>query len=280
MKKESFIFDLGMNHGQDTEYYLWSGNKVLAIDADPNLIEKATKKYKNYIDEGKLTLINCAIDSNEVGFIDFYISEKDEWNSLKKEVAERKDSTKGVVKVQQMRLDTIIKQNGLPDYVKIDIEGYDIVALSTLEGLDIMPKFISCETECTGNEMITEAESLATLYQLKKLGYTKFKLVDQASLEVLSLKPYYGNKNFLNKAISKVLKTINKDIEIGHRKKMIDKFKYHFPATSSGVWGEDLDGEWMSFEDAEKALVMHRRDYFKLPSSVSYGFWCDWHAKY
>ena len=55
--------------------------------------------------------------------IDFFISEKDEWNSLKKEIAERKTSVKGVVKVGVRRLASLMDEFGVPYYCKIDIEG-------------------------------------------------------------------------------------------------------------------------------------------------------------
>ena len=40
------IFDVGMWNGEDTEYYLARGFKVVAIDADPKVIEKAKIRFK------------------------------------------------------------------------------------------------------------------------------------------------------------------------------------------------------------------------------------------
>ena len=42
---EKLIYDVGMHLGEDAEFYLSKGYKVIAIDADPNLIKLAKSRF-------------------------------------------------------------------------------------------------------------------------------------------------------------------------------------------------------------------------------------------
>ena len=42
----SLVYDVGMNNGDDTAYYLHLGYRVVAIDADPTLIERAKLRFE------------------------------------------------------------------------------------------------------------------------------------------------------------------------------------------------------------------------------------------
>ena len=44
-----FVFDLGMNNGDDTELYLRSGYKVVAVEANPILCASVAEKFKLFI---------------------------------------------------------------------------------------------------------------------------------------------------------------------------------------------------------------------------------------
>jgi hypothetical protein len=41
--RENLIFDIGMHVGEDTRYYLNTGFDVIAIEANPFLVEKSKK---------------------------------------------------------------------------------------------------------------------------------------------------------------------------------------------------------------------------------------------
>jgi FkbM family methyltransferase len=273
------IFDIGMHHGQDTAYYLSLGNRVVAVDADPTLIERAREKFKRQVAAGDLILVHCAIAEQEGQTLDFYLSNMDEWNSLRQEVAERRDAAKEIIKVQGRRLASLVGEYGSPYYCKIDIEGYDEVALTTLQGVQTLPTYISVETECSGDKGISEAEALQTLETLKSLGYRRFKLVDQATL--ISLSPdrkFYSLGYLARKAAGKLLKRLSPSAEIGYRKQLQRDLHYQFAETASGPFGEQLRGDWFDYPTSRELLLRQRRDYFKLPTASNYGFWCDWHA--
>ena len=52
------VFDVGMHQGEDTDYYLSKGYRVIAVDADPSLIERASQQFGEAEREGKLVLVN------------------------------------------------------------------------------------------------------------------------------------------------------------------------------------------------------------------------------
>jgi predicted RNA methylase len=53
-----------MYDGADTAYYLDSGYRVVAVDANPELVDKAKNKFAAQITSGQLTCINAAISAS------------------------------------------------------------------------------------------------------------------------------------------------------------------------------------------------------------------------
>jgi hypothetical protein len=48
------IYDVGIHDGNDTAYYLAEGYRVLAIDANPAHIERATKRFEHELNDERL----------------------------------------------------------------------------------------------------------------------------------------------------------------------------------------------------------------------------------
>ena len=55
------IYDVGLFEGEDTAYYLFRGYKVIAIDANPLMIERARLRFAEEISAKRLTLLNFGI---------------------------------------------------------------------------------------------------------------------------------------------------------------------------------------------------------------------------
>lgn len=86
---ENIIFDIGFHKGEDTLFYLLKGYRVIAVDADPDLINEWQNIFKKYIENGKLLLLNYVIsDTNDVD-TDFYISPNTIWSSTKVSISSR-----------------------------------------------------------------------------------------------------------------------------------------------------------------------------------------------
>lgn len=274
------IFDVGMWNGEDTEYYLARGFKVVAIDADPKVIEKAKIRFKTALKSKKLVLLNYVINDKDDQEVDFHISNIPGGSSLKYAISNKKASYSHTLKVKTKRLSSLIEEYGVPFYCKIDIEGSDSIALKTLSNLRILPKFISVETECLEkDEIMTREHSLVNLRNLYRLGYSGFKLIDQHNL--IELKPEmfsFIKRTFIDR-LKGVLRMYN-ILKLPPIKKILPgEFEYDFPYSASGPFGEDLAGDWLDYKKAENNFLLYRSLYFNLPINMNYIFWCDWHAK-
>src|SRR5687768_9038758 len=65
-KRHDLIFDVGMHRGEDTEFYLRKGFRVLAFEANPALVESATRRFRYFIDGGQLKIVAGAIVDPEL----------------------------------------------------------------------------------------------------------------------------------------------------------------------------------------------------------------------
>lgn len=237
--QKDLIIDVGMHHGNDTHFYLKKGFRVAAIEANPELVSKARIRFKEELSDGRLKIFELGIYEEE-GIFDFYINEtKDDWSSLIKGVGTRQDTKFHVVKVKCTTFDKILSEVGIPYYLKIDIEKADIYALQALKDFESKPKYISIE-----------AHSLDYLCLLKSFGYSKFKVINQA-------------KNHNVKCPNPPLEGVFVDQK--------------FTGLSSGPFGEESPGPWMTMEEAAYEWL-HRAMGHIDRSSVGAG-WYDFHAK-
>lgn len=173
MKKNKLeiIFDVGANNGDDSDIYLKNRFKVIAVECNPKLSYALQKKYK---DNENIIIENKCISNTDNDIIPFYISKDDIWSSCIKGIAERKDKSKCIT-VNTITLNTLFKKYETPKYCKIDIEGYDIVALNSLKG--DLPEYISCESECQTKN--SSYDPFIIINKLHDLGYKQFQLCNQ-----------------------------------------------------------------------------------------------------
>lgn len=283
--ESSLIFDVGMHRGEDTEYYLARGFRVVAVDADPAMIAQAADRFSEAVRDGRLVLVHAAVGDDQ-GEVEFHLSDQTIWSSRKPQVSARERTETRTIRVPSRRLDDLFREHGVPYYCKIDIEGWDVVCLRSLEEADELPSYISAESECVGDsEEPTEEETLAVLEQLGRLGYRRFKLVDQQSLAVLP--PSGRAYRERPPAWERVLRRLGLngqtpynfyELWVRTRSHLNGVHGYTFPDMSTGPFGADLAGEWLDLETARRMLLRHRRDYQRMAKATRYGFWCDWHA--
>lgn len=165
------VIDLGMNNGDDTDYYLKKGFRVVAVEANPTLAAQGRARFVDAICAGQLTLIEGAI-WNAYAELPFYISSKNlHWSSLNPGWASRDNSTTEAVQVRCVPLAHLFAVHGVPRYLKIDIEGADEMVIDQLDALAYLPHFVSVEDCRFGFRYL---EKLITL------GYKGFKLSNQA----------------------------------------------------------------------------------------------------
>lgn len=237
------IFDIGLHHGDDTDFYLKKGFDVVAVEADPRHVEKARQRFAGAIAEGRLEIVPAAIAGSD-GEIDFYVNlEKDDWSSTDPAYGTRAGTKYERITVPAVRFETIYERYaGRVHYVKCDIEGGDI---HVLEGL------LRCPAETRPRHFSIEAHSADYLAYMRVLGYTQYKLVNQ-------------NLNWIQKCPNPPLEGTFVE---GHV----------FPGDSSGPFGEEAPGKWISFEDCAHLYLSLKRAAASYPTiSIA---WYDFHGK-
>lgn len=170
IEKNNLIFDLGFHKGEDTEYYLSKGYKVVAVEANKELYQKGIKRFQNDISKNYLTLINKAIYYSSDKEISFYINKnKSAWGSIKKELAEQDNSKSEIQYIKTIAFYDLCTLYGIPHYCKVDIESADVCVAEQLSVCK--PEYVSFE--------LSRTYYLDIFYHLKRSGYTKFQLRNQ-----------------------------------------------------------------------------------------------------
>lgn len=171
------IFDLGMNNGDDTEFYLRRGFDVVALEANPSLCEKARARFAPALAEGRLTVLNAAI-WDRPGEATFHVNlDNDHWSSLDIGWAGRDASRCREIKVRCVTLSELFAEYGVPHYLKIDVEGVDQAVLEQLSAAERLPLYVSVE-DCRFGPRYMEI--------LAGCGYDGFKLLDQSQVPALA----------------------------------------------------------------------------------------------
>ena len=160
------VYDLGMNVGENTAYYLDKGFSVLAVEANPALCEQASRRFK--FDD--VTILNLAI-CDDVGEVEFYVNEtNNRWGSLHRQWADKGGGPITKIRVPSTTLTNLLKQYGTPHYIKVDIEGADKSVLEQLAACSQKPEYLSVE-DCRFG--------YGYLGLMRQCGYKRFQIVDQ-----------------------------------------------------------------------------------------------------
>lgn len=143
IKNNDLCFDVGANLGNRVSPLLNIGAKVVAVEP-----QEYCYKYLRYKFGKKIQIVTKGLGEVE-DIKDFHISKydalssfSDEWiNSVKKKRFKGNKWNK-IVKTEITTLDKLIQEFGLPAFIKIDVEGYE---LNVLKGLSKKVKMISFE---------------------------------------------------------------------------------------------------------------------------------------
>lgn len=229
------IFDVGMHVGKDTDFYLRKGFDVIAVEANPELVRQGEQRHATDIEAGRLVIEPVAIADRE-GTISFYINqEKDDWGTTSLEFAERNErlgTENRVTDVPALPFERLLEKHGVPYYLKIDIEGADMLCLSALHHVQQRPRFVSIEMELTGF-----ADGFESIAELWALGYRRFKIVNQS---------------------------LNKRVECPNPPLEGRYVPARFDAHCSGPFGEESPGRWLSIDQTMKRFtkVMRQQSLF------------------
>jgi FkbM family methyltransferase len=280
--RSDLIYDIGLFDGEDTAYYLFRGYNVVAVDANPLMVERARLRFSKEILARRLTLVNAGISDSE-GTATFWVSDSAEWSSFDKTIASRNGTAHRSVPVPTVPFLKLLAEHGIPHYLKIDIEGNDRLCVEALRGTEL-PRYISMEAECLGgSQVLSEDQAAATLELLREIGYRQFKLVNQngwipvgpnrAAYFVRHLVQSAARGRLRMRGLSKIAYRLSVPGRIAAASGFV------LGHGSSGPWGDEISGDWMSFEKAKSVYLRARNLHFRRRVSP-FSFWYDWHATY
>jgi FkbM family methyltransferase len=220
------IFDIGFHRGEDSEFYLKKGFRVVGIEADPELAAAARIRFHQSIADGQLHIVQGAIAEGG-GTIRFFKSDNSVWGTVQPQWALRNSmlgACSRTIHVPIIDIGSVLQQFGVPYYAKLDIEGNESVVLNALKSFRVTPQFISIESDKQSyGKMVLE------LRTLRLLGYTRFKIVQQAEMEG----------------------TI-----VTERDRAGQLFSHSFGQGASGQFGNDLPGRWLGFQETKLRYLL------------------------
>ncbi|MFO7662988.1 MAG: FkbM family methyltransferase [Chloroflexota bacterium] len=283
----NLVYDVGMNNGDDTAYYLHLGYNVVAIEADQKLVEQAVQRFFNHIADGRLTILNFAIAERE-GVSTFWICDDNPiWNSFDRSIASRNGARCHAINVECRRFDSVLEELDVPYYLKIDIEGHDHQCIAALNAKDL-PTYISFELG---------PDNIKSLSVLKKLGFSGFKALSQwnflpldrnafpekeRSKRVLRLAAFINSKAIIGKVIRKFGGSIYLKNQWEQVRRSGD---WVFPMGSSGSFGPLTIGRWQEYDEFLDTIHYFQTlfaDGAMTPywPKGSQDLWIDIHARY
>ena len=231
------IYDIGMHVAQDTEFYLKKGFRVVAIEANPMLCKQARERFHMDIDDGRLVIIEGCV-AHEAGEMDFYVNkEVAEWSSAKEALGSRQFGSEKI-RVRAVTVPEIMGEYGVPYYMKIDIEGADVIPVQGLAKTQARPVYVSFEASSFGPAAI-----------LYTVGYKRFAVVSQRAIPecVLPNPPKEGRYT-----------------------------EHAFALGASGPFGKEVPAEWGTIDDCVREHVAYHHTYRNVRGKKD--DWFDIHA--
>lgn len=177
---DDLVYDVGLHLGEDSAYYLAKGYRVVAFEANPDLVAHCEGRFRDAIDDGQLEIVSGAIADIPEPTITFYRHPSTVWGTTKPDWAARNSviAQSDVIEVPVVDFTACLRRTGIPHYMKIDVEGADRVCLTALRDFSARPRHLSIESEKEEFARLVEEFDL-----LESLGYSRFALVQQSGME-------------------------------------------------------------------------------------------------
>lgn len=243
-----------MHVGHDTHFYLAKGFDVVAVEANPDLVRKAETRFATEIANGRLRIFGVAIAERR-GEITFAIGDASELSTAvmaETQRAEQHGARFRHITVPAVPFDDILREVGVPYYLKVDIQGMDLMCAKALRAFEDRPPFLSIESTITSAEPVLGLDKIFDeLAELWTLGYRRFQYVNQMRPQRLPIRPLEGDA---------VVQP-----ELG--------------AYASGAFGLELPGRWLRVEQAllrgwalrvQQEVGGHRGRWASLPPGILY----------
>jgi FkbM family methyltransferase len=165
------FFDIGANIGKWSLSNVNTCEKIIAIEASPDTYNKLVQNVKK---EPTIVCLNYAVCNSDENFINFYESHIDTISTLNEDWLSSESSrfynhtNYNTITCKTIKIDELINQYGIPELLKIDVEGGEYFCLSSLTQ--------KINTICFEWASETNDITFKCLDHLEMLGYTEFAL--------------------------------------------------------------------------------------------------------
>jgi FkbM family methyltransferase len=221
MKRDDLIIDAGAHAGEDTEFYLAKGFNVVAVEANPSLAEEMRVRFAEATARGRLRIFNVAIAERSGTQALAVADDMTIWSSLSDKLVRRNElvgTRYHYIDVPAIRFEELLAEVGVPYYLKVDIEGLDMLCVTALHQFRERPTFISIESQVSVADS-SLARAIDELAHLWSLGYRRFQYVNQRNHPNVVLPAVPREGTFVPKQFTEV---------------------------SSGPFGDEAPGKWRS----------------------------------
>ena len=159
---DSLVFDVGANIGKKTEVFLECGARAIAFEPQAHCVRELEARCAPW--KSRLSVEQAAV-GEEVGEAILHLrNESSEQASL---LADWEGTTLAEVRVPVTTLDAAIEKHGVPDFCKIDVEGFE---LHVLKGLSQPIPLLSLEYHLRPREIETVRACLERLAEFGMLS--------------------------------------------------------------------------------------------------------------
>lgn len=138
----SLVFDLGANKGEYTAVFVALRAQTVAVEPNPELAERLRQRFR------RIEVVESAVGAEE-GSATLYLGTDSNYSTIserwKTVTARRNRLSSDSVQVQVTTLDVLIDTFGVPQFVKIDVEGNE---LPTIRGLTRPIEALVFEYQC------------------------------------------------------------------------------------------------------------------------------------
>jgi FkbM family methyltransferase len=222
------IYDVGLHKGEDSEFYLAKGFRVIGVEANPEMCRAAEARLSEFVESGRLKIVNVAV-AKRAGSAPFFRNNKEsEWGTVIKGWSDHnraRGCPSDKISVKAATLAQIVREHGPAHYLKIDIEGMDVGALRSLGTIETRPQYISIESAFPREASFANART--EFSALSALGYQWFKIIPQHEVES-QVPPHPALEGRY--------------------------VPFRFSGGSSGLFVEEAPGKWLSLDEALKAF--------------------------
>ena len=190
------FFDIGANVGAWSLANINNCDKIIAVEASPTTYNVLVNKIGA---NTKVICLNYAVCNSDKEYVDFYNCSTHTLSTINKDWLDSETSRfynqykYDVIKCKTITIDKLIEQYGIPELIKIDVEGGEFECVSSLTQ--------KVKNLCFEWASETNNITFKCLDFLESLGYTEFSI--QFQDHYTSRPQLYKNINIVKEDLSK-----------------------------------------------------------------------------